>query len=163
MSEFIEPADAVERDGEVISGADYNSIEQNLPEYDDVSERAVRAAGDLIDSPDAPEVSVVEVSEAERRYDEAADKVERRMDQGLDGKAAWHEADPTGKIRGDYEEEERVKQAALNHEKVEEIKQATHDAKVAAIEQILDPEKRKHAMNELLAHERATEEKKHRW
>lgn len=165
MGEYLEPSAAVEsEDGEVLSGADINSQEQNLDPADAVDlvqEYAAEAAAALVDIP-VEALVPVEVSEAERRYDEASDLVERRRDQGVDDTIAWNEADPSGAIRKAYQDEVDAKQAALNHERAAEIKQANHDAKVAAINAISDPEKRRIALNEFLAHERAAEEIKKR-
>ena len=165
MAEFG-PADMIEgEDGELLSGADYNSLEGNLPEGEgesDVFNEAVRASSDLVETSPVAE-GAEEISAAEKAYDAASDKVERRVDQGLDRKAAWYEADPTGKIRKAYEDEERQKQADLNHQEIEKIRQATHDAKVAAIDAtILDPEARERALTELRAAERLAEDKRHR-
>ena len=165
MGEYLEPSAAIENeDGDVLSGADINSQEQNLDPadaVDPVQEYAAEAAAALVDTPvETP--APVEVSEAERRYDEASDLVERRRDQGLDDTIAWNEADPTGAIRKAYRDEVDAKQAALNHERAAEIKQANHEAKIAAINAIADPEKRRIALNEFLAHERAVEDIKKR-
>ena len=167
MGEFVEPYGVVEHDGDVISGADYNSLEHNLApedEIDNVAEHAAATAKSFVAvDVQSEQTGEPEISAAERAYDNAADLVEKRREQGLDAAAAWHEADPTGKIRKTYEEEERQKQDALNHERAALIRQETHDAKVAIINKILDPKDREHAMNELLAEERAREEKKKHW
>ncbi len=168
MSEFREPADVVEYEGDVISGADYNSIEYTLnpvDAFDDVSEHAVRAAESIVEvrQHDISSTESTVISAAERAYDVAAEQVEKRREQGMDAKAAWYEADPTGKIQKDFHDEERLRQDALNHEQAERIRLETHNAKVAAINQILDPKARDLAMIELLAEERARQERKSRW
>jgi hypothetical protein len=169
MGELAHPADAIERDGDVISGADYNSLEYNLPlndvSRDEFEELAFQAAAELVDSPiaDAADEAEAGVSEAERLYDIAAEKVERRREQGIDAKAAWYEVDPTGAIKKNFAQEQRQKQDALNHAMAEKIRQATHDANVAIINKIIDPVKRKSAMGQLLAQERIAKEKKNRY
>lgn len=161
MSEFAS-SDSVERDGDIISGADYDSLEQELPDdhTEDIGGRAVRAASALI----APEPMVEKDarSEVEKRYDTAAELVDKRRDQGLDETAAWREADPTGAIQRDLRDEERRKQNELNHQKVGEIHQTRHDAMLVKIEQISDPKEREHARVEFLAHERVRDERRGR-
>lgn len=165
MTERYDPSIALENeDGDVISGADFDSLEHIVTDeqaVDAVAEYAAEAAASLVELPVevAPPVTV---SEAERRYDEASDKVEMRRDQGVDEAIAWNEADPTGAIRKAYNDEAEQKQAALNHARAAEIKEANRAAKIAAIEAIADPHARSVAMNEFLAHERASEEIKRR-
>ncbi|OJU88238.1 hypothetical protein BGO17_04690 [Candidatus Saccharibacteria bacterium 49-20] len=165
MTERYDPSIALENeDGDVISGADFDSLEHIVTDeqaVDAVAEYAAEAAASLVELPVevAPPVTV---SEAERRYDEASDKVERRRDQGVDDTIAWNEVDPSGAIRRAYNDEAEQKQAALNHARVAEIKEANRAAKIAAIEAIANPHARQIAMNEFLAHERAAEEIKNR-
>lgn len=130
------------------------------PERNDEFEGALaQAAGRLVES--APEE---EIPQAEKLYDAACDLVERREDQGIDRAVAWEEADPSGKIRRNFQMLEEKRQDALNHKHLTAIRQATHDAKVAEIEQIYDPKERARAMRELLAVERAQAERRgRRW
>lgn len=163
MSKYIEPSIALERDGDIISGADFNSFEHNLPlleETDDVAEYAVRVAEDIIDT--AKDTEVKELSVAEKAYNELEDRVEKAMDQGLDAKATRYQLDPTGKIQAAYGAEQRAKQDATNHRHSEAIRQALHEANLAATEQIQDPVARKRAVDELMARKRVADERRGR-
>lgn len=175
MSEFFEPVTPVERDGDVISGADYESLEQILPVdshddfADEIASRAVVAADEIITSygtePSLRALDAIlnvedEPTEVTKAYEAAADIVEGRRGQGGDATAAWYQLDPTGKIRKDYERQESMKQAALNHLKVEEIRKAAHDEKVAEIEKMLHQEDRERAYAQLLAEERVAERRR---
>lgn len=175
MSEYFEPATPIERDGDVISRADYESLEQNLPVdshdeiVDDIARRAVAAADEIITSYgteagiralDAIPSVEDEPSEITKAYEAAEAIVEERRGQGIDSKVTWYQLDPTGKIQKDYVRQEEMAQASINHLKAEEIRKAIHEEKVAEIEKMLYPEERERAIAELLAEENLAERRR---
>ena len=112
-----DPFKVAERDGDIIPRADIDSAEFTLYEPFEVSDaeeyhgftaQAAQAASNM---GVAEIVEVALPSSAETAYTRASDLVDRRMDQGLDGKAAWEEADPTGDIRRNWEREEQERPA----------------------------------------------------
>lgn len=163
-----EPFKAVERDGDVIPQADIDSTDFTLhepyepagvEEHHSFTAKSVQAASNMVTSEvfDVKTTSTVELA-----YNRASDLVDRRMDQGLDGKAAWKEADSTGDIRRNWEREEQERQNTLNGTNTEAIRRQIHDAKVAEIEKIYNPEQRAQAMRVLLAEERVADERRGR-
>ena len=163
-----DPFKAAERGGDIIPQADIDSAEFTLYEPFEVSDaeehhgftaKAAQAASNM---GVAEIVEVALPSSAETAYSRASDLVDRRMDQGLDGKAAWEEADPTGDIRRNWEREEQERQNVTNRTNADAIRRQIHDAKVAEIEKIYNPVQREQAMSELLAAERVAQERRGR-
>lgn len=144
-----ELSDVVEHEGEIISRAD-----------------ATRAAEEMVESTGIVPTLTPEQRAIVHAYDSAAESVEERLGQGIVRDRAWAIVDPLGKIKRDFERLEQDRQDALNHASAEAIHRSMHDRRVAEIEQkyMYDPVKRNQAMRELLATERAQDERRgRRW
>jgi len=166
--ETFTPADPIERDGDVLSRADIESLEQHIPvepdddsyeEFDELADQAAAVAQELIATP----VDTHEMSAAERAYDELEDKVQEAVNKGLDPTATRYQLDPGGKIKKAFDDEVAQKQAALNHERNAAIRESQRAQSLADLDDLIaDPEKRERARNELLAHFRAEDERRGR-
>jgi len=164
--ETFTPADPIERDGDVRSRADIDSLEQHIPvepegdsyeEFDELADQAVAAAQELIATPE----NVHEVSAAERAYDELEDKVQEAVNKGLDATATRYQLDPGGKIKKAFDDEVAQRQATLNHERNTAIREAQRAQSLADLDTLIaDPKKRDQARSELLAHYRAEDERR---
>lgn len=167
------PSSSRESDaGDVISEADYASLEGILPdnaEGDGFAEQAAAAAGGMIDADEviigygSPQglakldaISTVndEPSAVTKRYDRFSEEVEKLVDKQIDRKIAEYQLDPTGEIRRDHKAQEGQRQASLNRLMVEDMRKQAHDAAMAKINQIADPRERELAEARLLASER---------
>lgn len=130
---------------------------------------AAQAAERVVETPEVSPAEPRQWTQAERTrveqmHDAASDFVETRRGQGVDETRAWAEVDASGTIQRDFQRLEEVAQDELNHTEAEAIRKKTHDANVADIEKIEDPVKREQAMRELLAKERAQNERRgRRW
>lgn len=140
----------VEHDGDVLSVADVEDLEL----YEETTRAAQRLIGEDTEDSLPPT--------AASAYDAAAEFVDKRMDQGVDSRVAWAEADPTGEIQRNFEREQQRVQDELNHRNSEQIRQQMHDAAMVEIEKLPTEAARIVALRELLANERVAEERRGR-
>lgn len=162
--EYKEPFGVFEREGEVVSGADFNSDEHTLPTFeilsvDDLADHAVGAAKELIE--DSHETELIEkLSVAERAYLEAEVKVVALVDKSVfNYDDAWKNVDPSGNIRQAFSDAE---QNLSNYRGRKAIQQVIHKNKMEKVAQILDPKERNRAEAEIRAQERARNERRGR-
>lgn len=132
---------------------------------------AAQAAERVVETPEVSPVEPRQWTQAERArveqtHDAASDFVETRRGQGVDETRAWSEVDALGTTQRDFQRLEEIVQDELNHTEAEAIRQEAHERNVAEIEKkyMYDPVKREQAMRELLAKERAQNERRgRRW
>jgi len=180
------PYDAVENDsGDIIPLADRYGLEGVCEDSDLTSgdrtdfdengfdDEAALAAGRIF-SDQAP-VEAHETFEAaaqdeenrrryiKQEYDKKYDEVEKLVEKGIDREVAWVRVDKTG-IRFSYnqliEQEEREQQDAINHAYNTGIQEALLRQKRAAAQQVVDPIDQTRIDRELLARDRARQERR---
>jgi len=180
------PYDAVENDsGDIIPLADRYGLEGVCEDAELLSgdntdfdesgfdDQAALAAGRIF-SDQAP-VEAHETFEAaaqdeenrrryiKQEYDKKDDEVEKLVEKGIDREVAWVRVDKTG-IRYHYnqliEQEEREQQDAINHAYNTSIQEALLRQKRAAAQQVADPIDQTRIDRELLARDRARQERR---
>ena len=180
------PYDAVENDsGDIIPLADRYGLEGVCEDAELLSgdntdfdesgfdDQAALAAGRIF-SDQAP-VEAHETFEAaaqdeenrrryiKQEYDKKDDEVEKLVEKGIDREVAWVRVDKTG-IRYHYnqliEQEEREQQDAINHAYNTSIQEALLRQKRAAAQQVADPIDQARIDRELLARDRARQERR---
>lgn len=182
------PYDAVESEsGDIIPLADRYGLEgvcedgeltpDEITDFDEESfdAQAASAAGRMFS--DRAPVQAHETFEAaaqdemnrrryiKQTYDKVEDEAALLVEKGIDREVAWTRVDKTG-IRFSYnqliEQEERERQDAINHAYNTDIQEALLRQKRATVQRVDDPVEQVRLDRELLAKERARQERRFR-
>lgn len=152
-----EAGDVVPVEGMLYEGSDLPS------NNDEIAEGVTEASRRLVDEADADaafEAPEEQISEAERRYDIAAETAAEITQTGpFNNYEAWEEADEDGKIRRDYLDELAIQQDVINRQANDASRLAAHDKEMVRIMAISDPVAREKALSELSAREQLARDK----